>query len=196
MKILKLVLQLLILCVAMLYLFENAPWLLRASVANLTGIKLASNYYVFELCNDTDRTVIVEVENLNDRKWELLTKKGRLSRENLGLASAQEVKLHPGQKEIVVLPSLKHRSLGIICIFARSDWETFPGVSQECAMILISQDMSSGVHPDYVDRTLSYPVVRIEESDMQLLTEGTLADFGRRSIQLNAETRQEEIKTD
>lgn len=167
--------------ISLLYTYDNMPWLWRKAISEVFELKLASSYYVFELSNLTQSELIVQIENLNDRKWVIMSSREECNRMKLDLINRLEVQLAPGQKELIVLPSLKYRHLGLICIFARTDWHYRQEISQQVATIFLSEDDVSAIHPDFATSRTVFPNITIEPKDLQTLSATSVDSIARRS---------------
>jgi hypothetical protein len=154
----------------LLYLHDNGPWLWRVALRGAIGMEPASSWCVFELENATGKDLIVEVKNLNDKNWEVLSVRRKNIQARLGRADAIEIRLGPGERRQVVVPSFKNRDMALTGIFARSDWVNVSeviGYPQDVALLVIPPHMTSDMHPDYAAQDNEYRVVTIESSDLQ-----------------------------
>jgi len=182
-----------LLCVgSLLYLHDNGPWLWRVALRDTIGMEPASSWCVFELVNATEKDLIVEVKNLNDKNWGVRSVREKHIQARLGRADSVEFRLDSRERELVVLPSFKNREMALTGIFARSDWVNVSeviGYPQDVALLVIPPHMTSGIHPGYAAEGNEYPVVTIASSDLQPIAPRVLmnmqpvrTDLGQHSI--------------
>ncbi len=168
-----------------LYLYDNIPWIWRSALYQVSGFKPASAFYVFEFENQTYDDLIVEFVNLNDRKWHVRNSREKYIYERLGGFHSCEYHFTPGEKKVIVMPSFRSRSMGLICIFGRTDWKTLPSQpNQKFFMSIVPAHVLSGIHPYFNVSEDGYPLVTIHADDLESITPDDVLKMDKKILQL------------
>lgn len=168
-KILSFALILPFACLGVWCCYQNFPWIWRKAAIAAMGLPTppASAFYVFNISNSTSKPLIVSIINLNDRHWRIYTPSEARARSQLNWITETQIILPQGKTNKIVLPSIEHKSLGMILVTARTDYEYTPDLSQRIALFLIGSGQTFGRN---FDQEATYPTLVIHESDLTMLS--------------------------